>query len=159
MKSYRLFWLISLIVLVLFSCHKKTIDKEKQFVHLNSSEVKALNIRHDLYEVILNFTIDKGYHIQLDSVTDSNLIPTTFKVLGKKDFELVSNNVNYKKEKWTFDNVNFFEVISERFSVILTFKIKDTKGDNKNLSGILTYQTCDDRKCYFPRQLSVNMTL
>ena len=51
-----------------------------------------------------------------------------------------------------------FQVMSHSFEVKVLLKIKD-RAQQSTLKGGLYYQTCDNFKCYFPRELPIDIPL
>lgn len=103
----------------------------------------------------LPFVIREGYHIQSNTITDDNLIPTSITLNDlpediqfedavfpePSDFRLAGSNVPMK----VFHNdltIRFFCGVK-----------KNTKSGTSIIRGILHYQACDSVKCFFPRDL------
>ncbi len=157
------------MLLTLFcSClHKEKTDQQLQlnasknydknfvdFVDYKMFKESNLNIK-----LKLNFTIDSGYHIQPDTVTNSNFIATHFSIEDSETYDVTAVKFDYKPKRWTLDSTTYFKVISENFSIWLTIAPHKASPKSSTTNAILYYQACDAKKCYFPRSLTIPISL
>jgi len=130
--------------------------QDKQFVEFKANEVKVIT-NQEIITVTIPFNIQEYYHIQSEKVADNNFIPTEihfenpegFKVLGYK-FSKV------QRDKLVLDELEC-EVLSGRLEVAIQLEKMSAKP--LHLKGHLYYQACDDRQCFYPRNLYFNIKL
>ncbi|HEX9827543.1 MAG TPA: hypothetical protein VGA80_13170, partial [Flavobacteriaceae bacterium] len=97
------------------------------------------------------------YHIQSEKIFDNNLIPTEvhFDVPdGYKILNYQFSKVN--RETITLDQLKC-EVLSNDLEVTLLLEQRTTSNKAPELKGYLYYQACDDRQCFYPRNLHFNV--
>ena len=131
--------------------------QEKHFVTFISDEVQIIH-KETFTTVIIPFEILEGYHIQLEKVEDDNLLAT------KIDFE---NQTGIEVKHKEFISLQYKSVVLDKKEVMVldnTFmvsvKLKLSPNKKKQmLKGKLFYQTCDNFKCYFPRELKFTISL
>lgn len=117
-------------------------------------------IANDQYEIYLVATIQDGWHLySQDQPKDAIAMPTTFK-FTKNPFLNFEGKVKEqgKLEKYK-DEV--LDVSANQYSDKVSFvqKVK-LKGKAKtNVSGNLTFQTCDDKKCLPPKTVNFSIAL
>lgn len=108
------------------------------------------------WEVQLDFEVDKGFHIQESEPELSWLIPTVIEIdqSGGCTVAGVDYPVPHEFEMTSGDR---FKVISGVFRIVL--KVQCREPDMERLIAVLSYQSCDAMKCYFPRTLAVEVLL
>ena len=125
--------------------------QEFQFVKFVSDDVQIVR-ELESATVSLPFEILDGYHIQLEMVEDENLLATKIDFVNQPQLEIM----NSKFECMHFETVvldkKALQVLSHSFEVKVKLKLADNF-KSALLKGKLFYQTCDDFKCYFPREL------
>jgi len=103
-------------------------------------------------EIHLLFHIKPGYHIQSNQPEDDLLIPTEL---------LLEISPTVKVEEAIFPESSLLQLGDSKLEVfdgLLLIRIPviwepEFNNEKVELSFILLYQPCDDRKCYFPRKL------
>jgi hypothetical protein len=109
--------------------------------------------------ITLKATLPKGYHANSNTPTEAYLIPLNLKWTGGP---LSSLGVTYPKpmlEKYTFSEKPI-SVVTGEFSISTKFKVPgDAPTGPAAQTGSLRYQACDDKACYPPKTLPVNITV
>lgn len=122
-----------------------------KFVSFEKQEVVILQ-NSSITTVVLPFKIQDGYHIQSDQVGEENLMPT--EISFEEDANRKVTSAIFKVE--SYDELALgstqLKVISNEFRVQVELKTSDLDSGS-SLKGKLYYQTCDNKKCYFPRVL------
>lgn len=117
-------------------------------------------IGENLYEVQMTATIQDGWHLySQNQPKDAIAQPTSF-VFNKNPLLEFNGDVKEvgKLEKFVDKEL---EVSANQYSnkVVFVQKVK-LKGKAKtNVTGKLTYQTCDDKKCLPPKTVNLSITL
>lgn len=152
MNIFRfVFFILYLLPLMTSGQTNRVKLTEPAVIHLNA---------HEKIIAELKFTIDSGFHIMSDNPGEENLIPTTFKLKPVKeiDFGLVEFPPShvFKIE----GTQNSFNVFDNAFSIqIPVSKNNKTTHGKFETEGVLFYQACDYRKCYFPKELRFPVTI
>ena len=114
----------------------------------------------NVYEIQMTATIQQGWHLYSQSQPkDAIAQPTSF-VFNKNPLLEFNGNVKEvgKLEKFVDREL---EVSANQYSnkVVFVQKVK-LKGKAKtNVTGKLTYQTCDDKKCLPPKTVNLSIAL
>jgi len=122
-----------------------------------SMDIKSLN--GDEYELTWTAAIDKGWTVYSQFTSDDGPVPTeiTFESEG---FEKLGKASEAGHMKDGFDKI--FEVDVIKFlddeNFVIKQKIKATP-ETTNITGYLTYMTCDDKRCLPPTDVDFNFTL
>lgn len=142
------------------SCNEAE-QSNTQFVTFENSEISYISKDKSIIELELTFKIKDGYHIQTEVIENENLIATEFHIDEiPNEVVLINQSFNYKKHLWKLDDGSYFNVITNTFKIHLTLSMsKNTKSNKKYALSELFYQTCDDKKCYFPRTLEVKIPI
>lgn len=100
----------------------------------------------------------EGYHCNTNTPSDEYLIP--LKLTWTAPGALQVSDVKYPKgtmEKYPFSDKPL-SVYSGVFDIVTDFKIPtDAKPGQSSIAGKLRYQACDDRACYPPKTLEVQV--
>ncbi|MBR9997898.1 MAG: hypothetical protein KFF73_02955 [Cyclobacteriaceae bacterium] len=133
---------------------------DHQFVKINNiPEWEISPAEKKNLEIILE--IHEGYHIQADEVNDKNLIPTTLTFSEVPEDVILYDPVYPEPGFFKLKNVDdLMPVFSRILKISIPAAVK--KGATSNvfsIKGNLNYQACDSVKCYFPRDLSVNLMI
>jgi hypothetical protein len=109
-------------------------------------------------EVPLLLEIPPELHINADKPTFDYLIPTRLEWTSK-DFKLVG--IEYPKSKqfaFSFAPGSKLDVYEGSITVVSRFEVpRSAKPGKVTLEGKLRYQACDDRACYPPRTIPVEV--
>jgi thiol:disulfide interchange protein DsbD len=96
-------------------------------------------------------TVQDGYHINANKVTDEDLIPTSLKI-ESNDFKLVKASwPPSHKFKFSFSETEL-DVYQGAVNIGVTLKAnKNLKPGKYQVSGSIHYQACNDRACFTPK--------
>ena len=117
-------------------------------------------ISDNVYEIQLTASLQNGWHLYAQAQPkDAIAVPTTFE-FTKNPLVQLDGNVKEagKLEKFTDKDLG---VSANQYSkqVLFTQKVKLKGKAKSNVSGNVTYQTCDDKKCLPPKTVSFNIAL
>jgi DsbC/DsbD-like thiol-disulfide interchange protein len=102
--------------------------------------------------VLLKATIDAGWHIYSQNVTDGGPVKTTFTFNPSKAYTLVGKTAeptpSTRMEKTFNMNVSYFEK-----SVVFQQKVKLAGKGPTTLAGKLKFMVCNDEKCLPPSEI------
>ena len=155
MKSFKFIWI--LCILIPYAC-KKEGQKDNHFVSLQNITYNTFQ-DPSLINIQLNFNIQGGYHIQPDKPSEADFIATDFTIQYPINIKIKDVTFNYSPKLWSLDEHTFFKVISNEFSVTISIENAQNFDTIKKLEGVLYYQACDDKKCFFPRKLPISVNL
>lgn len=119
--------------------------------------VKA--IKGSTATVVLKASLPAGYHANTNKPTESYLIPLSLKwTAGPMEME----SVEYPKgtlEKYSFSDKPL-SVVTGQFAITTKFKVPATAANGPAAqTGTLRYQACDNKACYPPKNVPVNITV
>lgn len=117
-------------------------------------------ISNNVYEVLMTANIQNGWHLYSQSQPkDAIAVPTAFE-FSRNPLVQLDGKVKEagKVEKFTDKDLG---VSANQYSRLVVFSQKvKLKGKAKsNVSGNVTYQTCDDKKCLPPKTVTFNIAL
>jgi thiol:disulfide interchange protein DsbD len=117
-------------------------------------------VNANVYEVKMTATIQNGWHLYAQTQPkDAIAIPTTFE-FSKNPLVQLDGNVKEtgKLEKFVDNDLG---VSANQYSkqVVFTQRVKLKGKAASNLSGNVTFQTCDDKKCLPPKTVTFNVAL
>lgn len=117
-------------------------------------------ISNNLYEVQMIASIQNGWHVYSQSQPkDAIAVPTSFQFTNNPLVQLDGSTKEVGKvEKFSDTELG---VSANQYSkkVVFTQKVKLKGKAKSNVSGNVTYQTCDDKKCLPPKTVSFNIAL
>jgi hypothetical protein len=109
--------------------------------------------------VTLKASLPAGYHANSNKPTEAYLIPLTLTWTGGP---LQTDSVTYPKgslEKYSFSDKPL-SVVTGEFSITTKFKVpSDAPNGPAAETGTLRYQACDNKACYPPKKVPVNITV
>ena len=101
-------------------------------------------------EIQLQFkaTIEKGWHLYSQNISDDGPVPTTFTFIIDKDTSVEKLNEPVSKEEFDPN----FDMVLKYFSdeVVFTRNIKFEEGEKINISGYVDFMVCDEAQCLPP---------
>jgi thioredoxin:protein disulfide reductase len=133
----------------------------QNYVEVSASSTKKDFQLSEPIKINVKATVQSGYHINANKVSDEDLIPTTISVEGS---DLKLGKVSWPgahKYKFSFSE-NEIDVFEGSFNVGLTLKAgKNLKPGKYEISGALHYQACNDKACFAPKDapFTVSITL
>jgi hypothetical protein len=109
--------------------------------------------------VALKASLPAGYHANSNKPSESYLIPLTLKWTAGP---LQTDSIVYPKgtlEKYSFSDKPL-SVVTGEFSIMTHFKVPaDAARGPAAQTGTLRYQACDNKSCYPPKNVPVNITV
>lgn len=109
--------------------------------------------------VTLKASLPAGYHANSNKPTEAYLIPLTLTWTGGP---LQTDSVTYPKgslEKYSFSDKPL-SVVTGEFSITTKFRVPaDAPNGPAAETGTLRYQACDNKACYPPKKVPVNVTV
>ncbi len=130
------------VLLIGFTSFSQILEPVKWDYYLN-------DLGDDTFEIVIDASIDEGWHLYTQNLPEGGAIPTTFKFEDKEgNFELLGK-VTESKSHTSYDKV--FEMDLSYFEDNATFtqKVKPKNPNTKTLAVLIEYQACDDEKCIF----------
>lgn len=117
-------------------------------------------VNANVYEVKMTATIQNGWHLYAQAQPkDAIAIPTTFE-FAKNPLVQLDGKIKEtgKLEKFVDNDLG---VSANQYSkqVVFTQRVKLKGKAASNLSGNVTFQTCDDKKCLPPKTVTFNVAL
>jgi hypothetical protein len=110
--------------------------------------------------VTLKVSLPAGFHANSNKPTDPNLIPLTLKWTAGP---LQDGVIAYPKpslEQYTFTAGKPISVVEGNFDVVTKFKVPAAAVTGPAAqTGTLKYQACNDRMCFPPKTIPVNVTV
>lgn len=146
---------------ILFLLFYFPLKSYNQVTHVKLAETPVINLKPGEQTIAaIKFEITQGFHIMSDNPGSENLLPTTFKIEPVKEIEfgkIIFPASSTFKIKGTEEIFNVFDS-----TIIINIPVsagtKIVKGKYE-LEGNLFYQACDNRKCYFPKELKFPVTI
>ena len=131
---------------------------QKQFVAMNSDKIQ-IERAGDLTRLVIPFNVEDGYYIQDFAEVVGNVIPTHFSINDNSGFEKIEQELGATE----FDNVKLdkltHRVIKNGFAIDMILRLNEYTQYPEVLQGELFYQTCNSRRCFFPRTLKFEVSL
>jgi hypothetical protein len=110
--------------------------------------------------ITLKVSLPAGFHANSDKPTDPNLIPLVLKWTGGP---LQGTAITYPKpqlEEYGFTGGKKISVVTGNFDLVAKFKVPATAATGQAAqTGTLRYQACNDRMCFPPKTVPVNVTV
>jgi thiol:disulfide interchange protein len=106
------------------------------------------------YDLVMNATIDAGWHLYSQNVLDDGPIATSFSINATDKFELVEDVIEEKGH--TVDDpvfnmkIKFFEK-----KAIFKQRIKVLSGNALKINGKVEFMVCDDSSCLPPNEIDL----
>jgi hypothetical protein len=144
--------------IIVFCCVSLFAFQDKHFVDFKDDEVK-ISSKGEYLTVVLTFEILENFHIQSEKIEDNNFIPTEIHFDDPDGFKIASYQLSkVNREIIMLDKLKC-EVLSNDLEFTIRLIRKISTNENINLKGYLYYQACDDRQCFYPRNLPFNVKL
>jgi len=93
-------------------------------------------------------TIEKGWHLYSQNISDDGPVPTTFTFIIDQDTSVEKLNEPVSNEEFDPN----FEMVLKYFSdeVVFTRNVKYEEGEKINISGYVDFMVCDEAQCLPP---------
>ncbi len=98
------------------------------------------------YELIINASIDPGYHLYSQKVPDDGPLPTVFIFEKSNDYELIGSTTE-EKGHTVYDPVFKMKIKYFDTKAIFIQRIKVKNKNNLKIIGEIEYMTCNDSNC------------
>lgn len=123
----------------------------QQYVTVTASASKKDFSLSEQVKINVKASVQEGYHINANKISDEDLIPTTIKV-ESDDFKLTKTSwPGAKKYKFSFSETEL-DVYEGSFNIGLILKAnKNLKPGKYEIKGSVNYQACNDKACFAPR--------
>jgi thiol:disulfide interchange protein DsbD len=131
----------------------------QQYVTVSANASKKDFMVSEPVKINVKATVQEGFHINANKISDEDLIPTTIKV-ESADFKLSKTSwPSAEKYKFSFSETEL-EVYAGTVNIGLTLKAnKNLKPGKYDISGALNYQACNDRACFPPKNAEFSVTV
>lgn len=131
----------------------------QQYVTVSASASKKDFMVSEPVKINVKATVQEGFHINANKISDEDLIPTTIKV-ESADFKLSKTSwPASEKYKFSFSETEL-EVYAGTVNIGLTLKAnKNLKPGKYDISGALNYQACNDRACFPPKNAEFSVSV
>jgi hypothetical protein len=110
--------------------------------------------------VTLKVSLPAGFHANSNKPTEPNLIPLVLKWTGGP---LENGAITYPKpvmETYGFTAGKPISVVTGAFDIVTKFNVPATATPGPTAqTGTLRYQACNDRMCFPPKTVNVNVTV
>ncbi len=136
-----------------------TLSYAQQYVTVTATPQKKDFFPSENIKVNVKADVQSGYHINANSVSDPDLIPTTIEVDGGS---LKVGKISWPgshKFKFSFSETEL-DVYEGSINIGINLKApKDTKPGKYDVTGKLNYQACNDRACFSPKDVPFTVTV
>ncbi len=110
--------------------------------------------------VTLKVSLPAGFHANSNKPTDPNLIPLVLKWTGGP---LTDGTISYpvpQMEEYGFTAGKKISIVTGAFDFVTKFKVPATASTGPaTQTGTVRYQACNDRMCFPPKTVNVNVTV
>lgn len=127
------------------------VSYSQEYLKVSASAVKKEFQQSENIKITLRTSIQEGYHVNANKISDEDLIPTSVKV-NEGEFKVKSIGYpNAKSYKFAFSETEL-QVFEGTVNIGVTLKAnKNIKPGKYNISGSVHYQACNDRSCFSPK--------
>lgn len=136
-----------------------TLSYAQQYVTVTAAPQKKDFYPSENIRINVKADVQGGYHINANSVSDPDLIPTTLTVDGGS---LKVGKISWPgshKFKFSFSETEL-DVYEGSITIGVNLKApKDIKPGKYDVTGTLNYQACNDRACFAPKDAPFTVTL
>ena len=145
------------LFLFLFVFNGMAFSQETPIVTIIPSKEVTV-VKGQTVELSVRAEIKKGFHIQANPASDEFLIPTTLIVQAGKDIvpgkSVYPSGRPYRLKGSTDDLLTY----EDEVMISLPVKVMDSApAGTTSITGKLRFQSCDDRRCFAPRSISVEI--
>lgn len=110
-------------------------------------------------EIVVECTIEKGWHLYSQFINEGGPVPTSFNFKENKNYSTIGKVVEVPSAKPFFDPI--FEMEISWFSEKAKFvqKVKTNTSGSVKIDGELEFMTCNDTKCLPPEWIEFSVTV
>ncbi|MDI6687676.1 MAG: protein-disulfide reductase DsbD family protein [Desulfobacterales bacterium] len=134
--------------------------KNKDLVHVEAyASHKRVNSGKS-FHIIITANIKQGFHINSHKPLDEFLLPTVLRFNETKG--IAFGSVCYPKPKQVLFpfSPNHLSVYDGKISIFAEGKVsRNISSGDINVSGIFTYQACNDQMCFMPESVGFDIPL
>lgn len=103
----------------------------------------------------LTFEVKQGFSIMAHELKNDNFLPAEILMKRNKVVQFGKATFSASHKKYLNGSSEPVQVFSGNFTVNIPYSVTTTNDVGVYaLEGLFFYQTCDDHKCYFPRELA-----
>ena len=136
-----------------------TLSYAQQYVTVTAAPQKKDFFPSENIRINVKADVQSGYHINANSVSDPDLIPTTLTIDGGS---LKVGKISWPgshKFKFSFSETEL-DVYEGSITIGVNLKApKDIKPGKYDVTGTLNYQACNDRACFAPKEAPFSVTV
>ncbi len=136
-----------------------TLSYAQQYVTVTAAPQKKDFFPSENIRINVKADVQGGYHINANSVSDPDLIPTTLTIDGGS---LKVGKISWPgshKFKFSFSETEL-DVYEGSITIGVNLKApKDIKPGKYDVTGTLNYQACNDRACFAPKDAPFTVTV
>lgn len=136
-----------------------TLSYTQQYVTVTAAPQKKDFFPTENIRINVKADVQGGYHINANSVSDPDLIPTTLTIDGGS---LKVGKISWPgshKFKFSFSETEL-DVYEGSITIGVNLKApKDIKPGKYDVTGTLNYQACNDRACFAPKDAPFSVTV
>lgn len=119
---------------------------------------EAKSISDKEFDLTFTAQIDPGWYVYSQKLPDDGPIPTSIAINNTEGIELVGEAKEEGHQKAGFDDMFGMYITKYSESMKITQRIKVT-GGTKEITGALTYMTCDNNRCLPPKDVLFSLEL
>ena len=146
----------TIFCLLIFAARLPIEAQEKPLVTLEKAYSEWTG--EQTLELNLTFHIQDGLYIQVDRPSDPYLIPTEISFSEIDCLEKIDLHFPEYEMRKVYDNNSAQSIFSGVIQVKAFFNFS-CRPNLKEWNGVLYFQACSDRKCFYPRTLEFSINL
>ncbi len=123
-----------------------------QILNPVSWSYSATQVEDDVYDLVFQARIDRGWAIYSQFIEDGGPIPTEFVFEEGENFERIGRVEESDNAKKSHDPIFDMQLIKFYKEATFTQRVK-IKDASKLISGYLEFMTCDDERCLPPKEI------
>jgi len=110
------------------------------------------------YDLIIQATIEEGWHLYSQNVPEDGPIPTNFTFVKTEDYELVGKT-SEEEGHTVFDAVFNMEIKYFENKAIFKQRVKTLSKSNFKITGEVEFMVCDDSSCLPPTFVDLDFSI
>jgi hypothetical protein len=117
------------------------------------------NTGENTHQLTVIFNIKEGYHIQSDDPKSDTVIPTRISIDVPPEIEPGEPEFPEAELMYLEGSEEPLQVFSRRIEINVPISYSANRQGDYRIPGIIYYQACDDKRCFYPRELEFEVTL